>query len=137
MKGHITNIEKDTLENENFRKVIFTAKNMQLVLMSLEPNEEIGEEMHDDVDQFIRIEKGSGKAILNGEEYEIMDGSSVVIPAGVKHNIINSSAEEKLKLYTIYSPPEHRDGVIHQTKEDAMSDEEDVFEGETSMEEDY
>jgi len=137
MKGHITNIEKDTLENENFRKVIFTAENMQLVLMSLEPNEEIGEEMHDDVDQFIRIEKGSGKAILNGEEYEIMDGSSVVIPAGVKHNIINSSAEEKLKLYTIYSPPEHRDGVIHQTKEDAMSDEEDVFEGETSMEEDY
>ncbi|MDD2909667.1 MAG: cupin domain-containing protein [Candidatus Pacebacteria bacterium] len=137
MKGHITNIEKDTLENENFRKVIFTAKNMQLVLMSLEPNEEIGEEMHDDVDQFIRIEKGNGKAILNGEEYEIMDGSSVVIPAGVKHNIINSSAEEKLKLYTIYSPPEHRDGVIHQTKEDAMSDEEDVFEGETSMEEDY
>jgi len=137
MKGHITNIEKDTLENENFRKVIFTAKNMQLVLMSLEPNEEIGEEMHDDVDQFIRIEKGNGKAILNGEEYEIMDGSSVVIPAGVKHNIINSSAEEKLKLYTIYSPPEHRDGVIHQTKEDAMSDEEDVFEGETSMAEDY
>jgi len=137
MKGHITNIEKDTLENENFRKVIFTAKNMQLVLMSLEPNEEIGEEMHDDVDQFIRIEKGNGKAILNGEEYEIMDGSSVVIPAGVRHNIVNSSAEEKLKLYTIYSPPEHRDGVIHQTKEDAMSDEEDVFEGETSMEEDY
>jgi len=137
MKGHITNIEKDTLENENFRKVIFTAENMQLVLMSIEPNEEIGEEMHDDVDQFIRIEKGNGKAILNGEEYEIMDGSSVVIPAGVKHNIINSSAEEKLKLYTIYSPPEHRDGVIHQTKEDAMSDEEDVFEGETSMEEDY
>ncbi|MGI6341287.1 MAG: cupin domain-containing protein [Minisyncoccales bacterium] len=137
MKGHITNIEKDTLENENFRKVIFTAENMQLVLMSIEPNDEIGEEMHEDVDQFIRIEKGSGKAILNGEEYEIMDGSSVVIPAGVKHNIINSSAEEKLKLYTIYSPPEHRDGVIHQTKEDAMSDEEDVFEGETSMEEDY
>lgn len=137
MKGHITNIEKDTLENENFRKVIFTAENMQLVLMSIEPSEEIGEEMHDDVDQFIRIEKGNGKAILNGEEYEIMDGSSVVIPAGVKHNIINSSAEEKLKLYTIYSPPEHRDGVIHQTKEDAMSDEEDVFEGETSMEEDY
>jgi mannose-6-phosphate isomerase-like protein (cupin superfamily) len=137
MKGHITNIEKDTLENENFRKVIFTAENMQLVLMSIEPNDEIGEEMHEDVDQFIRIEKGSGKAILNGEEYEIMDGSSVVIPAGVKHNIINSSAEEKLKLYTIYSPPEHRDGVIHQTKEDAMSDEEDVFEGETSIEEDY
>lgn len=137
MKGHITNIEKDTLENENFRKVIFTAENMQLVLMSIEPNDEIGEEMHEDVDQFIRIEKGSGKAILNGEEYEIMDGSSVVIPAGVRHNIINSSAEEKLKLYTIYSPPEHRDGVIHQTKEDAMSDEEDVFEGETSMEEDY
>lgn len=137
MKGHITNIEKDTLENENFRKVIFTAENMQLVLMSIEPNDEIGEEMHEDVDQFIRIEKGSGKAILNGEEYEIMDGSSVVIPAGVRHNIVNSSAEEKLKLYTIYSPPEHRDGVIHQTKEDAMSDEEDVFEGETSMEEDY
>jgi mannose-6-phosphate isomerase-like protein (cupin superfamily) len=86
MNGYISNIEKDTLENENFRKVVFTADNMQLVLMSLEPNEDIGEETHDDVDQFIRVEAGNGKAVLDGEESEIMDGSVVIIPAGTSHN---------------------------------------------------
>ncbi|HOI59910.1 MAG TPA: cupin domain-containing protein [Candidatus Pacearchaeota archaeon] len=124
MNGHITNIEKDTLENENFRKVIYTAENMQLVLMSIEPNDDIGEEVHDDVDQFIRVEAGNGKAVLDGEEYEIMDGSSVIIPAGTNHNIINTSSNESLKLYTIYAPPEHPDGTIYKTKQDAMLAEE-------------
>lgn len=123
MKGYITNIEKDSLENNNFRKVLYTARHSQLVLMSLKPNEEIGEEIHD-LDQFIRIEKGTGKAILNGEETKIEDGSAIVIPAGTTHNIVNISAEEDLKLYTIYSPPNHRDGVIHNTRDEAVQDDE-------------
>lgn len=120
MNGHITNIEKETLENENFRKVLYTAKNMQLVVMSIQPNEDIGEEVHGDIDQFLRIEAGKGKAVLDGKEFEIMDGTSVVVPAGVSHNIINTSSDEKLKLYTIYTPAEHPDGTIHQTRQDAM-----------------
>lgn len=130
MKGYITNIEKDTLENENFRKVLYTAKNSQLVLMSLLPKEDIGEEMHK-LDQFIRIEAGMGKAVLDGVEHEIADGSAIVIPAGVLHNIINISETEKLKLYTIYSPPEHQDGIARKTKADAMSQEE-HFDGTTT-----
>src|SRR3989344_4116259 len=106
MKGYITNIEKDSLENENFRRVLYTAKNSQLVLMSLEPKDEIGEEVHH-LDQFIRVEKGSGLAVLDGVEHEIADCSAVVVPAGAKHNIINTSETEKKKLYTPYSPPEH------------------------------
>ncbi len=118
MVGFVTNIEKDTLENENFRKVLYTAKNMQLVVMSLNAGEEIGMETHPEHDQFIRVDKGSAKAILNGEESELVDGSCVIIPAGVEHNIVNTG-ESKLKLYTIYSPPEHADGTIHVTKADA------------------
>ena len=118
MVGFVTNIEKDTLENENFRKVLYTAKNMQLVVMSLNASEEIGMETHPEHDQFIRVDKGSAKAILNGEESELVDGSCVIIPAGVEHNIVNTG-ESKLKLYTIYSPPEHADGTIHVTKADA------------------
>jgi len=130
MKGFVDNIEKLTLENENFRKVLYTAKNSQLVIMSLKSNEEIGEEVHE-LDQFIRIEKGKGKAVLDGVEYEIADDFAVVIPAGTKHNIINTDVDDPMKLYTIYSPPEHRDGVVHATKEDAMNDDE-HFDGKTT-----
>lgn len=121
MIGYTTNIEKDTIENENFRKVLYTAKNMQLVVMSLEVGEEIGLETHPEHDQFIRIDAGSAKAILNGEESELSDGDCVIIPAGVEHNVINSGSE-KLKLYTIYSPPEHPDGTVHATKAEADAD---------------
>lgn len=130
MKGFIENIEKLSLDNDNFRKVLYTAKNSQLVLMSLKPGEEIGEEVHD-LDQFLRIEQGSGKAILDGVETAIADGSAVVVPAGTRHNIVNTSGSETLKLYTIYSPPEHRDGVIHKTREDTMGEEE-RFDGKTT-----
>lgn len=130
MKGYITNIEKDSLENNNFRKVLYTAKYSQLVLMSLKPDEEIGEEVHN-LDQFIRIEKGKGKAVLNGQETEIEDGSAIVVPAGTAHNIINTSAEEELKLYTIYSPPNHKDGTIHTTRDEAAQDDE-HFDGKIS-----
>ncbi len=129
MKGYIGDIEKETKENENFRKVLYTAKNCQLVVMCIQPGDEIGEEVHD-LDQFIRIEDGEAKAILNDVEYEMEDDYAVVIPAGVKHNLINTG-DESLKLYTIYSPPEHRDGVIHQTRENAMEDEE-HFDGKTT-----
>ncbi|MFA7141923.1 MAG: cupin domain-containing protein [Candidatus Paceibacterota bacterium] len=131
MKKYITNIEKETLENEDFRRVLFTAHQMQIVVMSLLPNEEIGEEVHTDIDQFIRVEQGEGKAILDGEEFDLEDDSIVVIPGGVSHNIINSSSNEKLKLYTIYSPPEHKDKTIHKTKEEGM--EHDDFDGVVSF----
>lgn len=122
MKGYITNIEKATRENKDFRQVLYTGRYSQLVLMSLKPNEEIGEEVHG-LDQFFRIEEGSGKAIIGENEYEIEDGFALIVPAGTKHNIINTGNTE-LKLYTIYSPPNHRDGVIHSTKEEAMKNEE-------------
>ena len=132
MKGYITNIEKDSLENENFRKVLYTAKNNQLVLMSIKPGEDIGEEIHQ-LDQFIRCEAGVGTAILNDVKHNISDGFSVVVPAGTKHNIINTSPDKELKLYTLYSPPEHIDGTIHKTKADAIADEaHDHFDGKTT-----
>src|SRR6185369_5305140 len=121
MKGYIANIEQLTLENENFRKVLYTAKNSQLVLMSLKPGEEIGAEVHH-LDQFIRCEAGDGKAILDDVEHDIKDGFAVVVPAGTKHNIINTSDSKAMKLYTVYSPPNHRDGVIHETKAQAETD---------------
>lgn len=129
MKGYTTNIEKVSLGNDNFRKVLYTDKNSQLVIMSLLPNEDIGEEVHD-VGQFLRIEKGNGKAVLNGIEHEISDGSVVVVPVGVKHNIINSS-NGSMKLYSLYMPPHHKDGVVHITKQDAESDTE-HFDGKTT-----
>ena len=132
MKGYVSNIEKLALENDKFREVLYTAKNSQLVLMSLKPMEEIGEETHH-LDQFFRIEAGMGKAVLNDVEYSLENGSAVVIPAGVKHNIVNTSDDMPMKLYTIYSPPEHRDGVMHATKEDAMADSEE-FDGNTTEE---
>jgi mannose-6-phosphate isomerase-like protein (cupin superfamily) len=122
MKGFHSNIEKDTLANNNFRKVLYTGGHSQLVLMSLQPKEDIGLEIHKDNDQFFRIEKGKGKCIIDGNEYDIEDGSAIVVPAGAKHNIINISATEALKLYTIYSPAHHKDGVVRATKKAAEAD---------------
>ena len=130
MKGYIANIEKLSLENDYFRKVLYTDKNSQLVLMSLLPKEEIGEEVHD-VDQFLRVEKGSGKAVLNDIPSDIADGSVIVVPAGTKHNVVNLSPSNPMKLYTLYMPPHHRDGVIHRTKAEAEADSE-HFDGKTS-----
>ncbi|MBU0649067.1 cupin domain-containing protein [Patescibacteria group bacterium] len=119
MSGYHVELEQKTIENENFREVLFTGPKSQLVVMSLLPNEEIGMETHEDHDQFIRVEAGLGKAIIDGQEFELKDGSAIVIPAGAEHNVVNASDTEKLKLYTIYSPPEHADGTIHATKADA------------------
>ena len=127
-KGFVSNIEKDTLENENFRKVVYTSKHSQLVLMTLAPNEEIGMEVHQDNDQFFRFEKGTGKVIIDGNEYDIKDGSAVVVPAGAQHNVINVSNADKLKLYTIYSPAHHQDGIVMATKAEAEASEEE-FDG--------
>lgn len=121
MAGYVINIEKKSIENENFREVLFTGPHSQLVVMSLLPGEDIGMEVHENVDQFIRVERGEGKAILNGEEHMISDGSAIVIPAGTEHNIVNTSSTEKLRLYTIYSPPNHRDKTIHKTKQESIS----------------
>jgi mannose-6-phosphate isomerase-like protein (cupin superfamily) len=121
MAGYVINIEKKSLENDFFREVLFTGPHLQLVVMSLAPGEDIGLETHTDVDQFIRVEAGQGKAILNGEEHDLEDGSAVVIPAGTEHNIVNSSQQEPLKLYTIYSPPEHPQGTVHKNKAEALA----------------
>lgn len=125
MTGYVGNIEKLTLENSNFRRVVYTSQHVQLVIMSLKPKEEIGFEVHEITDQFLRIEKGTGKVIMNGEEHEIGDGSAIVVPAKTKHNVLNTSSTEDLKLYTVYSPPHHKDGVVHKTKEEAEKDKED------------
>jgi mannose-6-phosphate isomerase-like protein (cupin superfamily) len=132
MKGYVVDIEKVTKENENFMKVLYTGTQSQLVVMSLLPGEDIGEEIHE-LDQFIRIEKGSGKAVLDGVAHTIEDDYAVVIPAGCIHNIINTSDKKKMKLYSVYSPPEHRDGVIHKTKAEAEADDE-HFDGVTTEE---
>ena len=118
MVGYVTNIEKDTLENEDYRRVLFTGRNTQLVLMTLRPGEEIGLETHEEHDQFIRVESGTGSVVLNGEKHRLEDGVAVVIPAGVEHNVINTSSSEPMRLYTLYSPPEHPDGTVHRTKAD-------------------
>jgi mannose-6-phosphate isomerase-like protein (cupin superfamily) len=124
MKPLHINIEKATLENNNFRTVIYTAPHSQVVLMSLLPGEEIGMETHEKVDQFFRFEKGTGKAVIAGQEYDLKDGMAVVVPAGTAHNFINTGTED-LKLYTIYSPANHIDGRVHATKADAEADKED------------
>ena len=120
MKKYTDNIEKVTLENSNFRQVLFTGEHCQLVAMSLRPGEDIGMEVHLNVDQFFRFESGEGKVIINGEESAVTDGSAVVVTAGSEHNIVNTSADKDLKLYTIYSPPNHPDGTIHKTKAEAL-----------------
>ena len=124
MTGFIDDIEEKTENNTNFRQVLFTGKYAQLVVMNLKPSEEIGMEVHPNVDQFFRFEAGEGKVIINGEEHLVSDGFAVVVPAGAEHNVINTSTTEELKLYTIYSPPNHPDGTIHPTKADAMKAEE-------------
>lgn len=131
MKGFNANIEKETLANKNFRRVLYTGKHSQLVLMSLKPKEEIGMEVHPDNDQFFRFEKGQGKCIIDGNEYELKDGSAIVVPAGAEHNIINISETDDLKLYTIYSPAHHKDGIVRQTKEEAVAKEAE-FDGRTT-----
>lgn len=122
MTGYLANIEEKTLSNNNFRQVLHTGQHAQLVVMNLEPNEDIGLEVHEIVDQFLRVEKGQGKVILSGEEHAIKEGDAIIVPAGVKHNVINTSPEDQLKLYTVYSPPHHKDGTIHKTKSEAESD---------------
>ena len=122
MKGFNANIEQETLSNENFRKVLYTGKHSQLVLMSLLPGEEIGMEVHTDNDQFFRFESGTGKVMIDGNEYNVSDGSAIVVPAGAEHNVVNISETDKLKLYTIYSPAHHQDGVVRMTKSEAMAD---------------
>jgi len=120
MAGYVVNIEEKSRSNGYFRQVLFTTPKSQLVVMALQPNEDIGLETHQEHDQFIRVEEGMGKAILNGEEFDLSDGSAVVIPAGVEHNIVNS-AHGVMKLYTLYTPPEHEDGTVHQTKAEALA----------------
>jgi len=130
MKGYIENIENLAKENNNFRKVLYTAKHSQLVVMSLNVGEDIGEEIHQ-LDQFLRVESGVGKAVLDGISHDISDGSAIVVPAGAKHNIINTG-NVKMKLYTLYSPPNHLDGTVHKTKADAEADEGEHFDGKTT-----
>ena len=127
MKGYITNIEKTTLENTDYRRVLYTGKNSQLVLMSLAPGDEIGEEVHH-LDQFLRFEAGEGKIILDGIEHAVGDGDAVVIPQGTRHNVINIGNID-LKLYSVYSPAEHKDGTVHKTKSD---EKEEHFDGKTT-----
>ena len=131
MKGYNANIEKETLGNTNFRKVLYTGKHCQLVLMSLKPLEEIGMEVHTENDQFFRFEKGNGKVFIDGNVYEVSDGSAIVVPTGAEHNVVNTSETEDLKLYTIYSPAHHKDGIIRATKEEAMAEEAE-FDGQTT-----
>jgi len=131
MKGFKSNIEKDTLENKKFRKVLYTGKHLQLVLMTLKPGEDIGAEVHPDNDQFFRFESGKGKCIIDGNEYNVKDGDAILVPSGAKHNVINVDLKAELKMYTIYGPPNHEDGTIRATKEDAEKMDE-KFDGKTS-----
>ena len=124
MTGYVDDIEKITEENSNFREVVYTGNNLQLVIMSLKPGEDIGEEVHDKVDQFFRIEEGKGKVVMDGEETEFQDGFAIVVPSGVKHNVFNTG-DEDMKLYTVYAPANHIDGRVHVTKEEAEADKED------------
>lgn len=125
MTNYLQNIEAVTLKNEYFRQVLYTGQHAQLVVMSLKPNEDIGTEVHAIVDQFLRVEAGEGKVVMNGEEQAIKNGDAIIVPAGSQHNLINTSSSEPLKLYTIYSPPHHKDGTIHKTKQEAQVDKED------------
>ena len=131
LKGYNVALESETLENSDFRRVLYTGKHSQLVLMSLAPGEEIGMEAHSHLDQFFRFEKGEGKVFIDGNEYNVKDGSVVIVPAGAKHNVMNTSKTAPLKLYTIYSPPEHIDKTVRKTKADAIARPEE-FDGKTT-----
>jgi mannose-6-phosphate isomerase-like protein (cupin superfamily) len=122
MKGYKGNIEEITIANNNFRQVLFTSQHQQLVVMSIKPKGDIGTEIHEIVDQFLRIEQGNGELILDGEKLEVRDGDAFIVPAGVEHNVVNTSEIEDLKIYTVYSPPHHKDGVVHKTQEQAEAD---------------
>jgi mannose-6-phosphate isomerase-like protein (cupin superfamily) len=124
MAGYSINIEEKSIRNSYFREVLYTAPNLQLVVMTLQPGEEIGMETHEHGDQFFRVEAGEGEAILDGQVHKLSDGIIVIIPEGTEHNIVNTSADQPLNMYTIYTPPEHRDGVIHKTKAEADADDE-------------
>src|SRR5690606_7472493 len=128
MKGFVDDIEELTLNNDLYRKVLYTGKNLQLVLMTLQPGDEIGEEVHEGHDQFFRIDEGEGKVVIAGETHAVSDDDAVMVPAGARHNVINSG-DHPLRLYTIYGPPEHRDGVVHATKQD---EQEEHFDGKTT-----
>jgi mannose-6-phosphate isomerase-like protein (cupin superfamily) len=132
MKGYVENIEEATLANEDFRRVLYTGKNLQLVLMTLQPGEEIGEEVHEDIDQFFRVEEGSGTIYIDGNASQIEDDFAAIVPAGARHNVVNGG-NEPLKLYTLYGPPEHKHGTVHKNKDQAERDHEnDHFDGRTS-----
>src|SRR5208282_315758 len=131
MKGYVTQIERETRKNADFRRVLYTGKHSQLVLMSLKPLEEIGTETHEDRDQFFRFERGVGKVVIDSVEHRVKDGNGVIVPAGARHNVINTSKRVTLRLYTIYSPPEHKDGVVRHTKQEAMASEE-HFDGQST-----
>lgn len=131
MKGFKSNIEKESLENNNFRKVLYTGKHLQLVLMSLKVGEEIGEETHQNNDQFFRFESGSGKCIIDETEYIVTNGDAIVVPSGAKHNVINIDSKNELKMYTIYGPPNHKYDTLRTTKEEAEKHEEE-FDGKTT-----
>ncbi|NCS98982.1 cupin domain-containing protein [Candidatus Parcubacteria bacterium] len=130
-KGYKQNIEKLTVENNNFRKVEYTGEQLQLVLMSLKPGEDIGSEIHPENDQFFRFDAGSGKVVINETEYEVADGDAVIVPKGAEHNVVNTSEAEDLKFYTIYAPSHHKDGIVRETKQEALDNEED-FDGTTT-----
>jgi len=130
MKGFVTNLEQDTVNNSDFRRVLYTGHHTQLVLMTLQPGEEIGAEVHHTIDQFFRFDEGEGKVIIDGFEHSVSDGFGVIIPAGAEHNVINTG-DKPLKLYTLYSPPEHIDGTIRATKAQAIAEPEE-FDGTTT-----
>lgn len=130
MQGFVADIEKLTVENTDFRRVLYTGKYLQLVLMTLKPGEEIGAEVHEDHDQFFRVESGSGEVVIDGKRTPIKDDDAVIVPAGARHNVINTG-DAPLALYTLYGPPEHRDGVVHADKPEAESDDE-HFDGATT-----
>lgn len=121
-KGYYGPIETLTLENENFRKVLYTGEHLQLVVMTLVPGEEIGLETHSGTDQFFRFEAGTGKVIINGNEYAVGDGDSIIVPSGSEHNVINTSTTVALRFYTIYAPSHHQDGMVRRTRAEALAD---------------
>jgi mannose-6-phosphate isomerase-like protein (cupin superfamily) len=130
-KGYGVDLEKETRKNANFRRVLYTAEHSQLVLMNLKPGEEIGEEIHKNIDQFFRFEYGTGAVVINGVRHAVRDGSGIIVPAGARHNVVNTSSRLPLKLYTLYSPPDHVDKVVHRTKAEAMAKDKE-FDGKTT-----
>jgi mannose-6-phosphate isomerase-like protein (cupin superfamily) len=127
-KGYVVHLEDETKKNGLFRRVLYTGAHSQLVLMSIKPKDEIGMEVHEDNDQFFRIDAGEGKVVINGIAHAVKDGDGIIVPAGAEHNVINTSQAKELRLYTIYSPPHHKDGTVHSTKEEALASEEE-FDG--------